>query len=237
VTFRVDAYAEKTFVGSVRQVRLQPVVAQNVVTYTTIIDVPNQNLELKPGMTANVQIEITRCEDVLRVPAAALRFRPTRDIFEALGLPLPAELQPRSRGTGADSPSASGSGRLPAAGERGGGDRAIDETAAGTSMADRDATTVDALFGPLTFDEMPGRVWVYAVDPATKAKSLKAVAVRTRISDGSNVELIVAGGLAEGSEVVTGVDIGQASSRPSANPLMPGRSPMMGGGGHGGGPH
>ena len=84
VTFRVDAYPTDTFIGAVPQVRLQPTVVQNVVTYSTVINVPNPELKLKPGMTANVDIEIARRNDVLRVPNAALRFRPTTDIFAAL---------------------------------------------------------------------------------------------------------------------------------------------------------
>jgi len=79
VTFKVDAYPNETFAGKVSQVRLQPVTEQNVVSYVTIIDVPNPGLKLKPGMTANVTIEIERAEDVLRVPNAALRFRASRD--------------------------------------------------------------------------------------------------------------------------------------------------------------
>lgn len=76
VTFRVDAYPDETFTGVVSQVRLQPVVEQNVVSYVTVIDVPNPDLKLKPGMTATVTIEIARADDVLTVPLAALRFRP-----------------------------------------------------------------------------------------------------------------------------------------------------------------
>jgi HlyD family secretion protein len=60
VTFRVDAYPQQEFQGTVSQVRLQPVVTQNVVTYVTVIDVPNPDLRLKPGMTATVTIEIAR---------------------------------------------------------------------------------------------------------------------------------------------------------------------------------
>jgi len=78
VNFQVDAYPGKTFVGSVRQVRLAPVVDQNVVSYVTVIDVPNPELQLKPGMTANVAITIARADDVLKVPNAALRFRAER---------------------------------------------------------------------------------------------------------------------------------------------------------------
>ena len=58
VTFRVDAYPTETFHGTVNQVRLNPVTVQNVVTYSTVIDVPNPELKLKPGMTANVNVEI-----------------------------------------------------------------------------------------------------------------------------------------------------------------------------------
>ena len=76
VTFRVDAYPEDRFTGTVSQVRLDPVVAQNVVSYVTVIDVPNKAMKLKPGMTANVTVEIARAAGVLRVPNAALRFRP-----------------------------------------------------------------------------------------------------------------------------------------------------------------
>jgi HlyD family secretion protein len=93
VTFRVDAYPNDTFTGSVEQVRLQPAVVQNVVTYSTVISVPNPDLKLKPGMTANVNIEIARRTNALRIPNAALRFRPTTDMFAALNQPVPPEMQ------------------------------------------------------------------------------------------------------------------------------------------------
>ena len=93
VTFRVDAYPNDTFRGTVAQVRLQPTTTQNVVTYPTVIDVPNPDYKLKPGMTANVTIEIARKNNVLRAPAAALRFRPTNDMFAALKQEVPPELQ------------------------------------------------------------------------------------------------------------------------------------------------
>ena len=85
VRFRVDAFPTEEFIGTVTQVRLQPTTVQNVVTYQTVIDVPNPDLKLKPGMTANVNIEIARRSNVLRVPNTALRFRPTAEIFAALG--------------------------------------------------------------------------------------------------------------------------------------------------------
>jgi HlyD family secretion protein len=93
VTFRVDAFPTETFTGAVEQVRLQPTTVQNVVTYQTVINVPNQQLKLKPGMTANVNIEISRKNNVLRIPSAATRFRPTEEIFAALKQPVPPEAQ------------------------------------------------------------------------------------------------------------------------------------------------
>ena len=84
VTFRVDAYPTDNFVGTVTQIRLQPVVVQNVTTYGTVITVPNRELKLKPGMTANVKIEIAKRTNALRIPNAALRFRPTAEVFAAL---------------------------------------------------------------------------------------------------------------------------------------------------------
>ena len=91
VTFRVDAYPTDNFRGTVTQVRLQPVVVQNVTTYGTVITVPNRELKLKPGMTANVKIEIAKRTNALRIPNAALRFRPTEEIFAALNQTQPPE--------------------------------------------------------------------------------------------------------------------------------------------------
>ena len=85
VTFTTDAYAGDVFSGTVSEVRLQPVVTQNVVTYTTIITVPNPGAKLKPGMTATVEIESARVSDTLRVPAAAIRFRPPQELTGAQG--------------------------------------------------------------------------------------------------------------------------------------------------------
>ncbi|MCE2513941.1 MAG: efflux RND transporter periplasmic adaptor subunit [Acidobacteria bacterium] len=93
VTFTVDAYPAEEFEGSVTQIRLEPIVTQNVVTYATVIDAPNPDLKLKPGMTATITLEIARRENILRIPNAALRFRPTPDVFAVLNQPVPPELQ------------------------------------------------------------------------------------------------------------------------------------------------
>ncbi|MCX6600509.1 MAG: efflux RND transporter periplasmic adaptor subunit [bacterium] len=74
--FTVDSYPDERFEGIIRQVRFAAKVDQNVVTYPVIIDVDNPDLKLMPGMTANVTIVTARRDDVLRVPATALRFKP-----------------------------------------------------------------------------------------------------------------------------------------------------------------
>jgi HlyD family secretion protein len=75
-TFTVDAYPGRTFRGKVSQIRNAPTTIQNVVTYDVVIQVDNKELKLKPGMTANVSVMIDHKEGVLKIPNAALRFRP-----------------------------------------------------------------------------------------------------------------------------------------------------------------
>lgn len=81
--FTVDAYPDRSFEGRVRQVRLNPTTTQNVVTYDVVVNVDNADLSLLPGMTAYVNIELSRASDVLRVPNAALRYRPQAEVEAA----------------------------------------------------------------------------------------------------------------------------------------------------------
>jgi HlyD family secretion protein len=76
VRFSVDAYPDRDFRGKVSQIRLNATVNQNVVTYPVIVEVANPDQMLRPSMTANVSIEVARIRDALRVPNAALRWRP-----------------------------------------------------------------------------------------------------------------------------------------------------------------
>lgn len=80
--FTVDAFPEDVFEGKVSEIRMAPILFQNVVTYDTIINVDNSSLKLKPGMTANASILVDRVEDVLRVPNAALRYTPS-EVFKS----------------------------------------------------------------------------------------------------------------------------------------------------------
>lgn len=76
VRFNVDAYPDRDFRGRVSQIRLNATVNQNVVTYPVVVEVANPDLSLRPSMTANVSIEVARARDVLRIPNAALRWKP-----------------------------------------------------------------------------------------------------------------------------------------------------------------
>ena len=80
VVFTVDAYPERSFAGKVAQIRKAPEVTQNVVTYTVVIAAENPELLLLPGMTAIVRILVEEVHDVLKVPNAALRFRPPPEV-------------------------------------------------------------------------------------------------------------------------------------------------------------
>lgn len=75
-TFKVDAFPQDTFVGRVSQVRMNATIVQNVVTYNTIIDFDNPEQKLFPGMTAYVSLPVASAHDVLKVPDAALRYKP-----------------------------------------------------------------------------------------------------------------------------------------------------------------
>lgn len=79
VDFSVDAYPDEVFVGSVQQVRLNATTTTNVVTYEVIIDAPNENLKLKPGLTASVNIYTNEKKDVLGIPYKALSFKPGKE--------------------------------------------------------------------------------------------------------------------------------------------------------------
>lgn len=85
VRFTVDAFRDQDFSGKVRMVRLNPTSQQNVVTYNVVIDVDNKDGSLLPGMTAQVAVTTSRKENVLRVPSAALRFRPPEVNGDAAG--------------------------------------------------------------------------------------------------------------------------------------------------------
>lgn len=92
VTFTVDAYPNDTFSGTVTQVRLNPTTTSNVVTYEVIVNAPNPDLKLIPGMTANLTIYTLELNDVIAVPLKALKFQPLPQEEENSDLPQPVPL-------------------------------------------------------------------------------------------------------------------------------------------------
>jgi len=84
VTFTVDAYPNDEFSGKVVQVRLEATTTSNVVTYEVVIDAPNPDLKLKPGLTANVNIYTLEENNVLMIPAKAMRFNPDPEIISQM---------------------------------------------------------------------------------------------------------------------------------------------------------
>lgn len=103
VEFTVNAYAARTFKGKVKQIRLGSQSVQNVVIYTTIVEVANEDMALLPGMTANLRIFTERKPDVLRVSNAALRWQPA-GAPRAAGAPAGNGAPPASPVDGGDSP-------------------------------------------------------------------------------------------------------------------------------------
>ncbi|MGE5393811.1 MAG: efflux RND transporter periplasmic adaptor subunit [Candidatus Saccharibacteria bacterium] len=91
VEFTVDAYPEMKFTGAVTEIRMQPVTTSNVVTYTVIIQAPNPDKKLMPGMTASTTIYVNEKSDVLIVPGKALRFSPDEQTFASYLKTLPED--------------------------------------------------------------------------------------------------------------------------------------------------
>jgi HlyD family secretion protein len=83
VTFTVDAFPEMQFAGQIIQIRLQPVIKSNVVTYTVVVKAPNPDMKLKPGMTANITVFVEEALNVLTIPSKALRFTPDQNLISS----------------------------------------------------------------------------------------------------------------------------------------------------------
>ena len=112
VSFSVDAFPNDTFPGTVQEIRLRPTTSSNVVNYTTIINAPNEDLKLKPGMTANITIYTKEVKDVIIIPARALLFQP--DSLLAKQFPIEGKIasnnhKTKRSGMGGTTPSAKSS--------------------------------------------------------------------------------------------------------------------------------
>ncbi len=192
-SFTVDAYPGKRFQGTVRQIRNAPQTVQNVVTYDAVVDVANPDLELRPGMTANVSFVFAERPDVLRVPNAALRFRPSAELLAA-----------ERRGAGAGSSGAQAGRRTDGAPAQNGG-AGRGDAASGGGGRRTDGTAPAGGGTPREPDRRT--VWVLRDGAPTPVR------IRTGVSDGATTE-VLEGDLREGDVVVTDAS-GGASDRPS----------------------
>jgi HlyD family secretion protein len=174
VRFTVDAYPDRDFRGRVSQIRLNATVNQNVVTYPVIVEVANTDLSLRPTMTANVSVEVARVRDVLRIPNAALRWKPEAKPGAS------AEERAANLGRGGGTAAMARQVGQPAGGGGGGG-------GAGGRRGGRAARAQQQTVYKLRADKE---------EPAP-------VEVRTGISDGRFTQ-VVEGQIAEGDTVVTG---------------------------------
>ena len=223
VTFHVDAYPNDRFTGTVSQVRLQPTTVQNVVTYATVVTVPNPELKLKPGMTANVTIEVTRRDNVLRVANAATRFRPTEEMFTVLNQPAPPQPQ-RNRTAGA-----AGFRPVVQAANRSGTPGAQATTgstpaAPPVKAMNSGAMTIDALFAPLPAEESRAVVWQY-----DENRQLKMIRLRLGATDGTYTEVVNAAEVPSDAVVVTAMRTGlEQKTNGSSTPAQTG-NPLLGG--------
>ncbi len=201
-TFTVDAYPGVDFPGTVTQVRLEPVNIQNVVTYTVVISVRNDDLKLMPGMTADVNIQVATAQDCMRVPNMALRFRPTHDLIDSSAMSIAAKAT-----TG-------GNDTLQSEGHRAGGlvtqeDRPT-QVPYGITARYPEIEKTGADTGP----ETHGRVWI--VDAKGK---LIPVPVVTGITDGRYTQ-VTSPDLKTGERIVVGVDYA-VSGEQAKSPFTP----------------
>ena len=181
VRFTVQAYDDDTFYGEVKQVRLQSTVQENVVTYTAVVGVDNVDGRLLPGMTATVEFLIETVDDVLKVPNAALRFRPNEQMMLELRERMQAD-----RGQSSDSTA------------RPGGD-ASTQSAPGQAAPGGWASAG----GNQGFGGGSDRAMLWYLDENGNISMLMA---RTGITDGSLTE-ISGPGVEEGMQIIAGVSM------------------------------
>ncbi len=192
VRFTVDAYPTENFRGTVKQVRYAPEVVSNVVTYTTIVEVSNPEMKLRPGMTATVAIVVGEARSKLLVPNTALRFTP--DLSQEEMRALFQEMR-----TGRE-------GGQPGQSARPGGDRQHPQGQMGMP---------GGMGGGRGGPQDSGRVWY-----EDENGNLRMLSFKIGVTDNVYTE-VVSGDLKEGLEVITGqAESGSGSSSRSSNNAM-----------------
>lgn len=208
VEFGVDAFPFRKFHGRVTQVRNSPITVQNVVTYDTIIEVSNDDLKLKPGMTANVSIIVAQREQVVTVPNSVLRFRPPEGVASK-ATNAPVQVASGEAAAGSRNGAVAG-GNGPGNGERrrSGGERGSERGGRSRSEGGRTMRTLYTL----------------TVAPeSASASDLNPVQVKLGITDGIVTEVIE--GVNEGDVLVSTMTTAATPNAPVNNPFGGGGFP------------
>jgi HlyD family secretion protein len=198
VRFTVQAYGDTEFTGSVRQLRLQSQTTENVVSYVAVIAVDKAESELLPGMTATCEFVVAKAANVLLVPNAALRFRPTSEMLAAL----------RARGRGSEGRA----GEAPTTGERGAapgtrtGRQGTTGPVPGAGGASRDGN------GAATRSFPPALWYLDAKGELQRAR------VEVGLTDGQQTE-VSGSDVHEGLQIIVGVVSGGGET--ASNPFQP----------------
>jgi len=203
VRFTVQAYPDDSFMGTVAQVRLQSKVQENVVNYTVVVDVSNDDGTLLPGMTATVEFLVQTVSDVLKVPNAALRFRPPEAMLTEMTERRRAEFEQRRAEREASGEATEGPGGFPGGeGRRGGG--------AGGGPGGIGGQHGE---GGFNRDDI---ATLYYLDDAGQLASMRA---RKGITDGQYTE-VLGRTLEEGLQAIAAITSGSSSSESSTNPFQ-----------------
>jgi HlyD family secretion protein len=222
VDFTVDAYPDQEFAGTVTQIRLKPVVTSNVVTYTVIVQAPNPDKKLMPGMTASITIYVEEANNVLTVSSKALRFKPNQMLIKAYFESLPRDQRPDSIprfGRMASAGSMAGKGNMPS-GANVPGEGSMPPAGNGQGFAPGAASsgfTSPSDVSASTAEEKSSEVWVKT------GNLLHPVKIETGIDNDIDVQII--SGLKEGDDVIISMSMDKAvpvkSSEESSSPFMP----------------
>jgi len=226
--FTVQAFPNRTFTGTVRQVRMQSKTSENVVNYTVVVSVGNRDLALLPGMTATVSFEIARASAVLKVANAALRFRAPETMLAAWRAAHPDSVRPAAPPARRASPSDSAAGGAPVRlqfasyAQQQSGSRVSLQAAQRRGSLSEGGGAGRGTGAGLQAAE-PVQLW-YLDGGGRPAMTV----VRTGLTDGQTTE-ISGPGLSEGMRVIAGLASSGASAETTAtNPFQSTRQQQMG---------
>lgn len=252
VSFSVDAFPDRKFSGKVKQIRNAPTTVQNVVTYDVVIEVGNPDLKLRPGMTANASVITAERPGVLKIPNAALRFRPPDSVNKEIK-PAATNVTQAAKTGGTNGTEVAANTAPPLTGNEPPEElqkRVSEMRARGEDIPAEIRAKLRELYQSGALQRPAGQggprgggggfgsrgsqsssrtVYILAADKNSGNPTPQAVSVKTGISDGASTE--ITDGLKEGDTVIVGIKFPQAAA---VTPPPGGASPFGGGGGGGG---